>query len=54
MLSTELSGYTQECCVTYNMLKLTRHVFGWTGDPMCADYYERALWNGILGTQHPR
>ncbi|HEX3766269.1 MAG TPA: beta-L-arabinofuranosidase domain-containing protein [Kofleriaceae bacterium] len=53
VLSTELSGYTQECCVTYNLLKLTRHVFAWTGDPVCADYYERALWNGILGTQHP-
>jgi DUF1680 family protein len=53
VLSTELGGYTQECCVTYNMLKLTRHVFQWTGDPVCAEYYERALWNGILGTQHP-
>jgi len=54
VLSTELSGYTQECCVTYNLLKLTRHVLSWTGDPACAEYYERALWNGILGTQHPR
>ncbi|HEY6179523.1 MAG TPA: glycoside hydrolase family 127 protein [Kofleriaceae bacterium] len=53
ILSTELSGYTQECCVTYNLLKLTRQLFTWTGDPACADYYERALWNGILGTQHP-
>jgi DUF1680 family protein len=53
VLSTQLSGYTQEDCVTYNMLKLTRHVFGWTGDPACADYYERALWNGIVGSQHP-
>ncbi|HET7790865.1 MAG TPA: beta-L-arabinofuranosidase domain-containing protein, partial [Gemmatimonadales bacterium] len=53
ILSTELSGYTQEDCTTYNMLKLTRHVFGWTGDPACADFYERALWNGILGSQHP-
>jgi hypothetical protein len=52
-LAKELSGYTQECCVTYNMLKLTRHVFQWTADPRCADYYERALFNGILGTQHP-
>jgi DUF1680 family protein len=52
-LAGELSGYTQECCCTYNMLKLTRHVFGWTADPSCADYYERALFNGILGTQHP-
>jgi DUF1680 family protein len=52
-LGAELSGYTQECCVTYNMLKLSRHVFGWTADPVCADYMERALWNGVLGTQHP-
>ena len=52
-LAGELSGYTQECCCTYNMLKLTRHLFGWTADPHAADYYERALFNGILGTQHP-
>ena len=54
VLSTELSGETQEDCTTYNMLKLTRHVFAWTAEPACADYYERALWNGILGSQHPR
>ena len=53
VIASELSGYTQECCVTYNMLKLTRHVFGWTRDARCADYAERAIWNGILGTQHP-
>lgn len=53
MLAGALSGYTQECCCTYNMLKLTRHIFQWTADPGCADYYERALFNGILGTQHP-
>ncbi len=53
VLSTQLSGYTQEDCVTYNMMKLTRHVFGWTADPGAADYYERALWNGIVGSQHP-
>jgi len=35
------------------MLKLTRHVFGWTADAAAADYYERLLWNGVLGTQHP-
>jgi DUF1680 family protein len=53
-LATELSGYTQECCVTYNMLRLTRHVLSWNADPRMADYAERALYNGILGTQHPR
>jgi DUF1680 family protein len=54
ILSTQLSGYTQEDCTTYNMLKLTRLVFGWTADPSCADYYERALFNGILGSQDPK
>jgi len=54
VLSTELSGYTQECCVTYNLLKLSRQLFTWTADPAYAEYHERALWNGILGTQHPR
>jgi len=53
ILAGQLSGYTQEDCVTYNMLKLTRHVFGWTGEASAADYYERALWNGIMGVQHP-
>ena len=53
VLSTELSPYTQECCVTYNLQKLTRHVFEWTGDARAADYYERAYYNGILGVQHP-
>lgn len=52
-MAKELSGYTQECCVTYNMQKLTRHVFAWTADPRAADYYERAFYNGILGVQHP-
>jgi DUF1680 family protein len=52
-LAKELSGYTQECCVTYNMQKLTRLVFSWTADPRAADYYERAYYNGILGVQHP-
>ena len=52
-LAHELGGYTQECCCTYNLLKLTRHLFSWTADPRYADYYERALFNGILGTIHP-
>lgn len=53
IISTELGPETEECCPTYNMLKLTRHVFQWTADPRAADYYERAVFNGILGTQHP-
>ncbi|OHB70040.1 MAG: hypothetical protein A2V70_16950 [Planctomycetes bacterium RBG_13_63_9] len=52
-LATELGPTTQETCCTYNMLKLTRHLFCWTADPRYADYDERALWNGILATQNP-
>lgn len=51
--SKHLSGYTGETCCTYNMLKLSRHLFCWTGDVAVADYYERALYNHILGQQEP-
>lgn len=52
-LSQHLTGYTGETCCTYNMLKLSRHLFCWTGDSSIADYYERALYNHILGQQDP-
>ena len=42
---------TEEICTQYNMLKLARYLFTWTGDVAFADYYERAILNGILGTQ---
>lgn len=52
-MSCHLSGYTGETCCTYNMLKLSRHLFCWTADEAIADYYERALYNHILGQQDP-
>lgn len=52
-LSSFINGYTGETCCTYNMLKLSRHLFCWTADPAVADYYERALYNHILGQQDP-
>jgi uncharacterized protein len=52
-LSGTLSNETQECCVTYNLLKLTRHLFTWNPQARYADYYERAICNGILGTMDP-
>jgi DUF1680 family protein len=39
---------TTECCCAYNMLKLTRHLYGWTADPRYFDYYERTLYNHRL------
>ena len=50
-LASELGQNTEECCCSYNMLKLTRHIFGWTADPRAMDYYERTLFNSRLGTQ---
>ena len=52
-LARALGSHTQETCVTYNMLKLTRRLFTWAPDAALADYYERAYFNGILPTQHP-
>lgn len=48
-----INGYTGETCCTYNMLKLSRHQFCLTASPDVADYYERALYNHILGQQDP-
>ncbi len=44
---------TEECCCSYNMLKLTRHLYSWTADPSYFDYYERSLLNMRIGTIHP-
>jgi len=54
-LASELkrSVATEECCCSYNMLKLTRHLYQWTGDPRYFDYYERSLLNMRLGTIQP-
>src|SRR5690606_29635700 len=42
-----------ESCNTYNMLKLTMELFETTNDCKYSDYYEKALYNHILSTQHP-
>lgn len=42
-----------ETCNTYNMLKLTEMLFRSKPDAGYADYYERALYNHILASQHP-
>jgi DUF1680 family protein len=52
-LSTELSTNTTECCCAYNMMKLTRHLFGWSPDARLMDYYERTMFNHRLGTINP-
>ena len=52
-LNDRLSDNTCETCNTYNMLKLTRHLFCWEPDSRYSDYYERALYNHILASQNP-
>ncbi|HXG35195.1 MAG TPA: beta-L-arabinofuranosidase domain-containing protein [Bryobacteraceae bacterium] len=47
-----LTSRTAETCNTYNMLKLTRHLFAWEPSAAIADFYERALYNHILASQH--
>ncbi len=51
--SAHLSPVTAETCNTYNMLKLTRHLFQWDASPARMDFYERALFNQILASQDP-
>lgn len=46
-----LSGHSHECCCSYNLLKLTRHMHGWEPRAALMDYYERVLFNARLGTQ---
>ncbi len=52
-LASELTKTTCECCCAYNMMKLTRHLYGWSLEPKYFDYYERALFNHRLGTINP-
>jgi uncharacterized protein len=53
VLAPVLTDQTQETCNTYNMLKLTNHLFTWQAQPQYADYYERAFLNHILATPNP-
>jgi DUF1680 family protein len=52
-LSDRLSSNTCETCNTYNMLKLTRHLFEWSPEAGEMDFYEQAYLNHILGSQDP-
>ncbi|GAB3569139.1 glycoside hydrolase family 127 protein [Spirosoma luteolum] len=50
-LNDKLTDNTMETCNTYNMLKLTRHLFALSPQARYMDYYERALYNHILASQ---
>jgi DUF1680 family protein len=50
-IAAELGPAAQECCCVYNMMKLSRHMFGQQPDARHFDYYERVLYNVRRGTQ---
>jgi uncharacterized protein len=52
-LNDRLGANTCETCNSYNMLKLTNHLFQWNALAEQGDYYERVLYNHILASQHP-
>jgi len=49
----KLGVTTAETCNTYNMLKLTEHLYAWDHNSDYMDYYENALYNHILASQDP-
>ena len=53
-LSDRLTSNSAETCNTYNMLKLSRHLFEWRPRVAVADFYEKGLYNHILGSQDPK
>src|SRR5215469_77929 len=50
-IATQLGPAAEECCCSYNMMKLARHLFGQQPDAKFFDYYERLLFNVRSGTQ---
>jgi DUF1680 family protein len=50
-IATQLGPAAEECCCSYNMMKLARHLFGQQPDAKFFDYYERLLFNVRHGTQ---
>jgi uncharacterized protein len=52
-ISKHITEQTCESCNSYNMLKLTRHLYAWKPEARLFDYYERAHINHILAHQDP-
>jgi hypothetical protein len=50
-IANQLGPAAEECCCSYNMMKLARHLFGQQPDPRFFDYYERLIMNVRYGTQ---
>jgi DUF1680 family protein len=53
-IATHITEQTCEHCNSYNMLKLTQHLYGWQPDGALFDYYERAHLNHVMAAQNPK
>ncbi|MEU9166350.1 beta-L-arabinofuranosidase domain-containing protein [Streptomyces sp. NPDC048420] len=54
VIAGTISDTTAETCCAYNMLKLSRTLFFHEQAPKYMDYYERALYNQVLGSKQDR
>ena len=52
-ISKHVTEQTCEHCNSYNMLRLTRHLFAWKPDGALFDYFERTHFNHVMAQQHP-
>lgn len=53
-IAKHITEQTCEACCSYNMLKMTRHLYSWAPDAAYFDYYERTHLNHILAHQNPK
>ncbi len=54
VIAGTIGATTAETCCAYNMLKLSRTLFFHEQDPKYMDYYERALFNQVLGSKQDK
>ncbi|MBE4734804.1 beta-L-arabinofuranosidase domain-containing protein [Streptomyces caniscabiei] len=54
VISGTISDTNAETCCAYNLLKLSRTLFFHEQDPKYMDYYERALFNQVLGSKQDK
>lgn len=51
VIAGTIGATTAETCCAYNLLKLSRTLFFHEQEPAYMDYYERALYNQVLGSR---
>ena len=54
VIAGTISDTNAESCCAYNLLKLSRMLFFHEQDPKYMDYYERALFNQVLGSKQDK